>query len=184
MVRKPATRCASGPAVVRVREHVSDLHSPPVKPDPADERSPVQNYGITGDEFAVLRRHPGAVCQPVPVSIHQEHLADIGTAELPCGFDDRFKYSLKIRCGSSDDGENLARRSELLAHLSQLIGQPFGLGCYLRINSRVLIGRLSLIPLDHSATPYAVYPRASPSYQCPLLATGIQPASAAGHGGG
>ena len=113
-----------------------------IEPDSKD----IVNY-----EFPVLRRHPGAVYQPEPVSIHQEYLSGIGTAELPRGFDDRFKYSLKIRCGSSDDGKNLARRSELLAHLSQLIGQPFGLGCYLRINSRVLIGRLSLIPLDHSA---------------------------------
>ena len=54
-------------AVVRVGEHVSDLGSPPVEPDPADERSAVQDDGITGDEFPVLRRHPGAVCQPVPV---------------------------------------------------------------------------------------------------------------------
>ena len=77
----------------------------------------------------------------------------IGTAELPRGFDDRLKYSLKIRCRSSDDGKNLACRTELLAHLSQLISQPFGLGCYLRMNGRVLIGRLSLVPLDHSATP-------------------------------
>ena len=46
---------------------------------------------------------------------------------------------------------------ELLAHLGQLISQPFDLGWHLRINGRVLIGRLPLVPLDHSATPYAVY---------------------------
>src|ERR1700748_794011 len=88
-------------------------------------------------------------------AVSQEYLSGIGTAELPRGFDDRFKYSVKIRCGSSDDGKDLTRRSELLAHLGQLIGQPFGLGCYLRINGRVLIDRLSLIALDHSATPFA-----------------------------
>jgi hypothetical protein len=85
--------------------------------------------------------------------MHQEYLSGIGTAELPRGFDDGFKYSLKIRCGSSDDGKNLARRTELLAHLIQLTSQPFDLGCYLRINGRVLISRLSLVPIDHSATP-------------------------------
>ena len=94
--------------------------------------------------------------------MHQEYLSGIGTAELPRGFDDRFKYPLKIRCGSSDDGQNLARGTKLLAHLSQLISQPFGLGCYLRINGFVLAGWLLLVSLDHSATPYAAYLRAPP----------------------
>ena len=147
------------PGVVRVCEHVRDLRGPAVEPDPADERSPVQEHGSMGDEFLVLRRHPGAVCEPVPASIHQEYLSGIGTAELPRGFEDRFKYSLKIRCGSSDDGKNLARRSELLAHLSKLITQPFGLGCHSRIDGRVLIGRLSLVPLDHSASPLRGVPK-------------------------
>jgi len=166
----------------QVLKHIRDLRSPPVDPDPADERCPVQNHRIIGDEFPVLRRHPGAVCKPVPVSIHQVYTCGIGTTELPRGFDDRLKYTVKIRCGSSDDGKNLACRTELLAHLSQLISQPFGLGCYLRMNGRVLIGRLSLVPLDHSATPYAVYPSALPSHQCPLMAPGKQQANAAGHG--
>ena len=77
----------------------------------------------------------------------------MGTAELPRGFDDRFEYCLEIRCGSSDDGKNLARRGELLAHLSQLIAQPFDLGCHPRIDGRILIGWLSLVPLGHSASP-------------------------------
>ena len=85
-------------AIVRVCEHVRDLRSPPVKPDPAGERSPVQDHGVIGDEFPVLRRHPGAVGKPVPVPIHQEYLSGIGDAELPRRFDDRFKYSFEIRC--------------------------------------------------------------------------------------
>src|SRR5262249_13529409 len=141
-----------------------------------DERSPVQKQGIIGDELPVLRRRSGAVRKPIPVSIHQEYVSSICAAELPRGFNDRLKHSLEVRCGSCDDGKNLARRSELLARLRQLITQPFDLGCHPRIDGWVLVGQPlfvlvgqpSLVLLDHLPPRVrCVPPAASPADQCP-----------------
>ena len=91
-------------------------------------------------------------CAPASAS-RRGFLAGIGAAEFPRGFDERFKYSIEIRCGSSDDSKYLACRSELLARLSQLITQPFDLGCHARIPGRVLVGWPWPRPLDHFASP-------------------------------
>ena len=124
----------------------------------------------------------GAVCQPVPVPIHQQYMSGVGATELARGFDDRLKYSLEIGCRSCEDGKNLARRSKLLTCLSKLNIQPFDLGCHPPIDGRILVGQTWLVALGHSASPHAAYPRGSPPHQCPLMAAGIQHHDRAGNG--
>ena len=114
VVRKPATRCRSQPAVVGVGDDVGDLLGPAVEADPADQRVAVHRHRVLGDVGDRLLGHPDRLDQPVDAVVEEVEVRSVGAAQPARALDDRGQHRVGVAGRPADRGEHLVGGVELL----------------------------------------------------------------------